>query len=159
MEDQVTASEKPTLDGETLANALDAADVGVWEWDLTSAELFFSETLTKIFGLAPGTFDRTVESFNALVHPDDQRRVADAIDRAHFEGVPYDIEYSICPPSGGRRWIAAKGQAIRNTRSEPLRMIGVAWEISQRKEVDSGLAARALQQSAVASSHPRNSFR
>lgn len=150
MGEEVASSGEITMDGESLAIALDAAAVCTWDWDFASGELIFSDTLELIFGLEPGTFGQTFDSFNALVHPDDQRRVADAIERARSEGIPYEIEYVICPPGREHRWIAAKGQVIRDARDEPVRMIGVVWEITQRKKVERGLAARARQQSAVA---------
>lgn len=136
MGEEVAATKAGTMDGESLAIALDAAAVGTWDWDLASGELIFSNTLEVMFGLEPGTFGQTFDSFNALVHPDDQHRVADAIERARSEGIPYEIEYVICPPGRDHRWVAAKGQVMRDARDEPVRMIGVVWEITQRKEAE-----------------------
>jgi GAF domain-containing protein len=62
--------------------AVDAAEVGAFDWDLVSGELRWDERLLELFGLERDTFGGTIESFNGLVHADDRDRVAAALSTA-----------------------------------------------------------------------------
>jgi diguanylate cyclase (GGDEF)-like protein/PAS domain S-box-containing protein len=135
---------------ERRAIALTAAGIGAWDWDLVTGEIVWSDNLDLIFGLAPGTFGRTYDAFLDLVHPDDRERVERAVARAHAEGTNYDAEFRVCPPSGALRWIAAKGQVIHDRDGSPVRMAGVAWDVTARKAAETELATRVRQQAVVA---------
>ena len=58
-----------------LRAALDAGQMGVWEWDIEKNKVQWTERLYEFHGLRPGEFDGTVEGFTKLIHPEDLPRV------------------------------------------------------------------------------------
>lgn len=114
---------------ERLRLALEAGRMGVWDWDIATGEVRWTEDLEPIPGFRPPTF----HEFERLVHPDDRAKVARAIARA-FEGeASYDIEFRLIPPDNTIRWFASKGQVCTDDEGKPIRMIGVGQDITDRK--------------------------
>ena len=119
-----------------LRLALDAGRMGVWDWDIGTGVIEWSDNLEEIHGLAPGSFPGTFEGFRAIVHPDDRERVEQAITRAVETGTGYDIEFRNVRDDGTVGWMSAKGRVVHD-RTGP-RMIGVgdrerALEIAERQ--------------------------
>ncbi len=92
---------------ERLRLALDAGHCGVWDWDIPGNRVTWSERTYEIHGVTPGTFGGTVEAFTALVHPEDEPKVSEAIRRAVEEGVPTVASFESSAPAakcaGSRR--------------------------------------------------------
>jgi PAS domain S-box-containing protein len=120
---------------ERLRLAVAGADLGTWHWDLRTGELFWSERSLAMSGLPPGT-PISYEQFLATLHPDDRARVESAVERAWREGSEYDIEYRTVWPDGTVRWAASKGRAYYDAAGQPLRMEGVALDITERKRAE-----------------------
>lgn len=118
---------------ERLRLALDAAQMGLWEWDIVSNRVSWDAKKHDVFGLAYGSFAGTKEAFFELVHPQDRLMLATAITKALEDGAPYRNEFRIVAPAGGTRWIANLGQLYRDDEGRPLRMIGVVKDITDRK--------------------------
>src|SRR5205807_9834830 len=78
---------------ERLRLALEAGRLGVWDWNVGTGQVQWSENLEPMYGLPRGRFPGTLEGFQALVHPDDRVRVNAAIRRAPAAGHCYDIEF------------------------------------------------------------------
>jgi PAS domain S-box-containing protein len=126
---------------ERLKQALEAARMGTWEWNIQTGVITWSETLEPLHGLAPGTFSGNFEDFIQLIHPEDreslQRAVADAIE----QGTNYDIEFRVVWPDGSVRWMEGKGLAFKDEAGKPLRMTGLAMDITDRKQAEEALRA------------------
>jgi two-component system CheB/CheR fusion protein len=133
------------LSEERLRLALDAARMGVWEWDVQSGRVQWSENLEAIHGLAPGAFDGTFAAFRALVHPEDRPRLEAAIQCALDGTAAYDVEFRIVPPDGRVRWMAGKGTVFRDARGRPTRMLGVGMDVTEHKRLEEELRTRAGQ--------------
>ena len=118
--------------------AMDAGNMGAWEWNAQTGEVKWSEGVEQIHGLRPGTFAGTFEAYLQDVHPDDLERVTEEIQRA-LESGTHDIEYRIVLPNGSTRWLAGKGQTLRDEHGRPTGMIGVCMDITARKRVEEQL--------------------
>ncbi len=116
-----------------LAAALDAARLGVWEWDIASGVVSWSPGLEAIHGREPGSFGGTVEDVLADVHPDDLARVQESIGRALETGARHHVEYRIRTASGDERWLEAHGTVEPGADGRPVRMIGVCMDVTARK--------------------------
>ncbi|HYR97290.1 MAG TPA: MASE1 domain-containing protein, partial [Candidatus Binatus sp.] len=92
-----------------LRLALGAGRMGVWDWNLGTGEVKWSENLEPIYGLTPGTFGGTVDAFRALVHPDDRELVTRAITDALEGRAPYEVEFRNLRPDRTVHWMSAKG--------------------------------------------------
>jgi PAS domain S-box-containing protein len=124
---------------ERLRLALEAAQMGTWDWDLQTGTVAWSANLEVAAGLGPGTFGGTYEAFLALVHPGDRPHVDQAISRALVEGTLQDLEYRLVRPDGTARWAASKGQVFTDTAGQAVRMVGVTMDITARKEAEAEL--------------------
>ena len=120
--------------------AVDAAQMGLWEWDIVSNRVTWDAKKYDVFGLAYGSFAGTKEAFFELVHPDDRPMVATAITRAIEDGAPYHNEFRIVVPGGQTRWIANLGQVYRDDEGRPLRMVGVVYDVTDRKLTERALS-------------------
>ena len=126
---------------ERLRLATESADIGTWEWDLRGDALSWDAKCLALFGLPPDT-PITYERFIELVHPEDRARAEHGARRAVDEGQDYALEYRACRPDGAVRWIQAKGRVLRDDAGAPVRMIGVAMDVTESKQTETALRAR-----------------
>jgi PAS domain S-box-containing protein len=120
----------------TLRLALEAGEMGAWEWDIGSGEVHWSENLEEIHGLASGSFDRTFEGYKALIHPDDRERVLAAI-RGCIEGrASYEVEFRTADTTRGPRWVFGRGRVLAGQGGQSPRMVGVCMDITKRKRTE-----------------------
>ncbi len=125
-----------------LRLALDAGQMGVWEWNIQTGEVRWSEQLVPLLGMSAGSFGGTFDAFQALVHPDDRAVVVESIARAVELRAGYDIEFRMVLPDGQVRWLAGKGQVLSDDHGRAIRMIGVGMDIGERKHLEDELRQR-----------------
>jgi PAS domain S-box-containing protein len=125
---------------ERLRLATEAADLGMWFWDITEDELTWTTRCKTLFGFSPDT-EVSYELFLNALHPDDRDRTHAAVTQAIQERVEYNIEYRTVWTDGTVHWIAARGQAFYNDCGEPIRMMGTAQDINERKLSEETLKA------------------
>jgi PAS domain S-box-containing protein len=121
---------------ERLRLALDAGRMGVWDWNIRTGDLQWSDSLEPLHGLAPGTFDGTLEHFQALIHPDDREAVDSAIHKALEGGDEFYVEFRNVWPDGGIHWIAGSGKVFSGDDGRPLRMIGIGMDVTRRRRAE-----------------------
>jgi PAS domain S-box-containing protein len=119
-----------------LLFALDAANMGTWDWDLRTPSVRWSENMERIHGLLPGTFDGTFQSYEREIHPEDREQVHASIRKALTGGVPHEVEYRIVAPDGTIRWVEGKGRVEAGPDGQPQRMTGVCMNVTRRKEAE-----------------------
>ena len=119
--------------------ALAAGQMGVWEVDFAAHRLTWSDTMAPVFGLTPDQAPATIEESLALVHPGDRSSVAAAIERAIADAGHYSMEFRTIWPDGSTHWIFGAGQASYGESGQPLRLIGIGVDISERKALEEQL--------------------
>ncbi len=124
---------------ERLNMALEAAKMGKWDWNIQTGEIHWSDNLEQLFGITPGTFNGRYETVLAMMHPDDRPLVLQAINRAVYEGEDYNIEFRFIKPDGTLRWALSKGRVFYDQKGNPLQMIGVDLDITERKQAQAAL--------------------
>src|SRR2546423_10300029 len=127
------------VSGERQRLALEAGRLGVWDWNVGTGQVQWSGNLEPIHGLPRGGFAGTLEGFQALAHPDERARVNEAIRRALEEGSGYDIEFRNLRPDGSVHTMAAKGKVLRDAEGRPLRMLGTAMDVTERRRPEDEL--------------------
>lgn len=123
---------------ERLRLALEGADLGMWDYDLTSGQLEWTARCKALFDLALDTAI-SYEVFLNAVYPDDRQRVNQAVEESIAAGQNFDIEYRSQWGNGTIHWIAAKGQTFCNESGEPMRMVGVVLDVTDRKQLEESL--------------------
>jgi PAS domain S-box-containing protein len=121
---------------EKLRIALEAAQLGIWDTELTTGKITWSPNLETMFGFAPGTFDGAYETFLSHLHPDDRNYVQQAVNHAIQRQEDYDIEFRVIWANNTVRWIASKGRAFYNEAGKPVRMAGINLDITSRKRAE-----------------------
>jgi PAS domain S-box-containing protein len=117
-----------------------AAGIGAWEWNLQTGELTWSKEISALHGFAPERFDGRYASWLESVHPDDRDEVNTAVTRAISDGTGYQVQYRNLRPDGTVRWMEARGQVYYGA-GRPLRMLGVAMDITVRRLAEEALRA------------------
>ena len=118
------------------AAGLDAGRMGVWDWNIRTGDLKWSDSLEPLHGLAPGTFGGTFDHFQQLIHPDDRDAVNAAIRQALETGGEFYVEFRNVWQNGGIHWIAGSGKVFPGDDGQPLRMIGIGLDVTQRKRAE-----------------------
>jgi len=109
------------------------ANIGSWDWDITTGALYWSEKIGHLFGYGEAVPESTYENFMRAIHPDDRQRVMDAVNACVERDVPYDVEHRVVWPDGSVHWLLERGDVTRNTDGRPLRMLGIVQDITDRK--------------------------
>ncbi|MDJ0754520.1 MAG: PAS domain-containing protein [Ardenticatenaceae bacterium] len=124
---------------ERLNLALSSASTGIWEWEIESGEISWSPQVYEIFQL-PEEFDGDYQSYINHIYPEDQSLVQQSI-RAALDtpGSEYRVEHRIIRPDGLLRWIEGRGRVIRSSNGQPLRMLGLVTDITDRKVAQDAL--------------------
>jgi PAS domain S-box-containing protein len=120
----------------TLAEAQEVARIGSWEWSIATNRAAWSDELYRLYGLAPQSLQVTFESFLERVHPDDRNAVARVLERAHADRQPFALDYRTVLPDGQIRWLHGRGRVIADRKGAPVRMVGTAQDVTDRKRLD-----------------------
>ena len=137
-------AERALIDSETrLELAMTAADLGIWDWDIQSNRIIYSEKAKAIYGF-PHNQDVTFEQVRKATHPEDYPRTSmmakRALDPAIKEQSPY--EYRILLPDGSSRWVLAYGKAVFEVVDgieKPTRYVGTIQDITKRHNTETSL--------------------
>lgn len=143
--DRKRAEEAVKESEERLRFAMETGKLGVWDWDLRTNLISWSDSLYALHGLAPGEFDGTMKSFSKLVHPEDLERVERAIERGIQQDQTYNLEFRIARADGGITWVYTNARVLRDADARPRRMLGVTIDITDQKEVELAAQESALQ--------------
>lgn len=118
---------------EPLAEAQDIAQIGSWEWDISSNTVSWSDELYRICGLKPDDGPLTRERFLQCVHPDDRALFHEIVERASRDHQPFSVDHWIVRSDGTERFLQGRGRMIENEAGQAVRMIGTAQDVTERK--------------------------
>lgn len=121
--------------------ALQGADLGTWDWNITTGDVQHDERWADILGMKAKTFISNVDAWEKLVHPEDLSTVMKGLND-HLDGKTdfYEAEYRIKHQSGKWVWVQDKGKVIdRSSDGRSIRACGTHLDISERKESEARL--------------------
>ena len=139
---------------ERLQLALGAAQLGIWDWDIITNTVQWSENVHAVFGLSREAFAGTYEAYVSLIHPQDRERLHQAISHSLEGREEYRIEHRILRPDGSVTWVACRGDVLRNAEGRPVRMLGTVMDVTARKEVELKLSGSEAQLRAILDHSP-----
>ncbi|MGD7035644.1 PAS domain S-box protein [Methylotuvimicrobium buryatense] len=117
------------------------ANIGTWEWNIQSGDLFWSERIAPLFGYPDGNLETSYENFLNAIHPEDRQAVVKAVSACLEYDEPYNIEHRVIWPDGTERWLLERGAVVRD-EGKPTQMLGVVQDIDDRKRAELALAER-----------------
>jgi PAS domain S-box-containing protein len=119
-----------------LRTALEAGNLGPWEFDFSTRRLLLSEDFQSAFGTGG---DISVATFFASIHPDDRGKVTAALQRSVSSGEDYAVEFRRQWPDGTIHWIDARARIVRDAAGAPQRLIGLSSDVTERKAAEAAL--------------------
>jgi PAS domain S-box-containing protein len=126
---------------ERLRLALDSSEVGTWDWLIPERRQVWDEHAGRLFGLAPDSHSDTAGHFMAAVHPEDRSRIYAEITHAVRRQSEVDAEFRMLWPDGSIHDLAVRGKVYRNASGRAVRMTGLCWDVTVRKEEEAVLKA------------------
>ncbi len=120
---------------------VDATNDGIWDWDLQTNAVFFSDRYYTMLGYEPGEFEASFKSWENLLHPDDASFTKVLINKYVNEQIPeFNVEFRLKAKDGDWRWIHARGKTVeRDEKQKPLRIVGTHMDITERKIMEEKL--------------------
>jgi PAS domain S-box-containing protein len=136
--EQISLEQSLTLEHafQRLRLALDAGLMGTWEWDIEHGRIVWSAEQERLYGLAPGTFSGSMDDYRSLIHPEDRetslRIVREALDR---RAETHHVVHRIIRTDGATRWLDSHARFIYGDDGEPLRLVGVSSDVTERVDI------------------------
>ncbi len=121
--------------------ALEATEMGTWEYDPANKTFFLSDVAKKIRGIGP-EFDKPFEIHRETIHPDDLHQVVNAMEQALAKGDEnvFQVAYRVFKKGQqGLYWIRSIGKVICGPDKRPHRVIGIMQDITAQKAAEEQL--------------------
>jgi len=122
---------------ESMQLAQRAVGIAMWEWDLQSGRLEWSDEICRLHGVQPGAFDGRYETWMETIHHEDREAFHQGITQALAQG-EYQMQYRVLFPDRSVHWLETRGQTIL-IGGVPVRMLGVALDVSSRRQAEEAL--------------------
>lgn len=119
---------------ERLGLAIKVSRLGMWEWNVATSELTWSEELRKIYNVGENQ-KITYELYMSRIHEEDRQPMQQVIQNSMQTGMPYETEHRIVWPDGSVHWVYSRGQAFLQD-GKPVRMSGTCLNIDERKAAE-----------------------
>ena len=123
---------------ERLQSALEISTTGVWDWNLLTGEVYDTSNLFGMLGYQENEFEKTVESMQKLIHPEDRSKVESDIEN-HIKGITeyYENEHRLLQKSGDWKWVLSRGKIVEyDSKGTPLRILGCKTDIDSLKKAE-----------------------
>ena len=117
-----------------------AGGVGIWEWNLSTGEIYVDPVLAEILGYQDHEVGDHMDVWERLVHPEDQAAISEWA-RAHVVGETplYELEHRMRHRDGSVRWFLARASVTRNAEGIAVHVAGTETDITERKRSEQAL--------------------
>lgn len=119
-----------------LRQAQELAHLGRWEWDLRTDAVEGAEELFRLHGVDSGRRPVTLTEALGFIHVDDLPDVVEALEHARDTAQGFEVEFRIMRPDGRQRWLRARGNVETDESGTPMRMMGIAQDITGQREAE-----------------------
>ncbi|HEU5228347.1 MAG TPA: PAS domain-containing protein, partial [Ktedonobacteraceae bacterium] len=125
----------PHFDQNRYQMAMEAAVVGMYDWDITHNRHFWSNECKALLGLAPDT-QEDFAYYRSTIHPEDRERVFSLFAEHYRTKTPHEIEYRILWPDGSLHWLVDQGRFLYDQQGNALHLTGITREITTLKHAE-----------------------
>lgn len=138
--DQVGARKRIENLNRRLTLALEASQIGVWEWDVVNGGLIWDAQMYQLYGVRDSDFEGAYVAWEKGLHPEDRARATQEVQEAVEHGKKFDTAFRVVWPGKGEvRTLRAKADLQRDEHGQPHRMIGVNWDITEAQNIEAKL--------------------
>ena len=120
---------------ERMSLAMDAAKLGLWEWNVSKDELWGTKARRALLGL-PTSAKIKLEDGLLRVHVNDRDRVRRTLKDAARTGEDYHLEYRVVLPDGSVQWTDHRGRCVRGADGKDLTLRGISMDVTERKRAE-----------------------
>lgn len=113
---------------------MENGNIGVWEWNLETDEVFWDERMEKMFGLKSGTFGGTYKAFEQLVNEEDLSHIQKAVSKALEKDLPYETVFRIKFDDNQTKYISTKALVNKDKDRKPISFTGVCFDVTGLRE-------------------------
>jgi PAS domain S-box-containing protein len=126
---------------ERLQLALAATDaVGTWDWDISEDRFIADAHFAQLHGIDPTMASQLpITEYLHGVHPEDRALIARSIKHCITHGTEYAEEYRLLQTDGQMRWVFARGRCYKDHHGRPMRFLGAALDLTERKHTEQAL--------------------
>jgi PAS domain S-box-containing protein len=130
--------------------AVSGANDGIWDWNLQSGTVYFSERWKSMLGYSDEEIGNTLEEWSTRVHPDDLEQTQAEIQR-HLRGETdfYEWEHRLRCKDGNYKWVLDRGRAQFDDNGQPVRVAGSHTDITERRTAEAVIRDRTEQLNAI----------
>ncbi len=121
---------------ERLRLALEAGQIGVWDWDILKDTILWSDEIYAFYGTDRNEFEVKRENIEKQVHQDDKEMAEGALKKALEGKQEYNLAYRIITLKGETRWISSRAVITRDEKGKPTRMLGATSDITEQRKVE-----------------------
>jgi PAS domain S-box-containing protein len=122
-----------------LRLALEAAQVGIYDWDIPRRRITWSQSVEPLWGFTPGECRGTYQEFAERVHPEDLPLVSAEIARCRAARERYSGEFRVVWPDGTERWVLGRGEFSFRRDGAAVRMRGIVKDVTERRQTEQRL--------------------
>ncbi|MEH1819467.1 MAG: PAS domain S-box protein [Nostoc sp.] len=133
------AEEKLHRLSERLTLAISSGGFGIWEYDFVQDKLIWDDRMYELYGVNNTNFNDSFDAWFNCLHPDDRPDLLETMEQVVQSKKEYNIEFRIVQPSGEIRFLKGCGILKRTQQGEPVWMIGINYDISDRKQAEQEL--------------------
>ncbi|MEN8303452.1 MAG: PAS domain S-box protein, partial [Campylobacterota bacterium] len=124
---------------EYLKKSQEIAHIGVWELDMESDTLYWSDEIYNIFGIEINEFKPSYEKFLEHVHPDDRGKLQEEYTNSILEKRSYFVEHRIIRKDGSVGDVQERGEHSYNEKGEITKTVGVILDVTREKQLEKEL--------------------
>ena len=119
--------------------ATNAGAIGIWDWYVTENRLVWDERMYRLHGVDAAHFTGTYEDWRNAVHPEDLEHCERDLRQVLAGEKDLNIEYRVIWPDGSLHFLVGTASVERDASGKPMRMTGVNYDITPRKEGERAL--------------------
>ena len=127
-----------------MVEAQRISGVGSYDFEIATNTNTWSDQLYRIYGREPQAFNASYETFLSLLHPDDREKVIATHQHSLATLAPYEMEERVIWPDGQVRTLSSWGEIVADGEGRPVRMVGICWDITERRAIEEQLVRDAL---------------
>ncbi|MDT4290335.1 sigma 54-interacting transcriptional regulator [Methylomonas sp. MO1] len=125
---------------EQMLLASEAADVGLWVWNIASDTIWATDKARNLYGVSPDDA-LNMQRFLVCLHPDDRERIKNAVEQVFRKGGSFKEEYRVVHADGSEYWICVTGKCQFSDSGQPERIMGASLNITEKRRANDELKA------------------
>jgi PAS domain S-box-containing protein len=122
--------------------ALELGNMGTWDLDLSTKNIFWSPAHYELLGYQPDECSPSIEAWISRIHPDDMPVLRQRWKHAKRNRVDLRIEYRVCLPHAATRWIEGRARFFYDANGNAYRVIGASRDVTGRRQIEERLRSR-----------------